>query len=127
MLTWNSCDTGGVNGKQGGFWYDWCANVTINPNPDGCYNSNTDVASTHDHLLNSGIQVVKHYTTDEEHEAAKASLLQREQALHHDASADRGVGSIPDPSAENDADINARSAAGDPSHALQKRDPAMIW
>jgi hypothetical protein len=116
-----SCNTGGVNGKQGGYWYDWCANVTISPNPDGCYGTNKDALETHVNLIESGIKIVSHHATDEEHEAAKASLLARERAQDLDIRSD--VEMIATVSADNDiniaADINA-------DQSIKKRDPSLL-
>lgn len=85
-----SCNTGGVNGKQGGFFWDYCANVTINPNPEGC--SSDKQALTYE-LLESeyqqlGMEVVTHVATDAEHEAAMIVLLKFDPSLNSSALAD---------------------------------------
>lgn len=81
MTPIDSCNTDGENGKQGGFWYDWCANVTINPNPDGCYDSSMDITVTHNHIVDSGGKVAGHFASDEEHELARLAILNRDPSL----------------------------------------------
>jgi hypothetical protein len=116
-----SCNTAGVNGKQGGYWYDWCANVTINPNLDGCYETNSDTVRTHASLLESGIKIVSHHATDEEHEAAKASLLERERAQDLDIRSD--FETIATVSTDNEINITADITA---DRSIEKRDTSLV-
>lgn len=83
-----------MNGKQGGYFYDWCANVTINPNLQGCYSANSDVLEAHQNFFDSGIDVVQHYATDGEHEAAKASLPDGGSLTEHDTTLKQNVNSV---------------------------------
>ena len=69
-------NTGGVNGKQGGYYWAWCANVTMNPNPEGCWPhcGHSNCKS----YFPSSLQVETYVATDAEHDAAKASVLELE-------------------------------------------------
>ena len=121
-LTCASCNTDGVDGKQGGYWYDWCANVTINPNPDGCYNADTDIVETHNRLSDSGIQVATHHATDEEHETAKLSLLEWAKASPHASYLESAAETKTEGKTEDGTDTNA---AIKPDKSVAKRDPSL--
>ncbi len=60
-----------MNHKQGGYYYEYCANVTINPNPDGC-DASSKFVENFKAMPNTG--TVDHYASDVEHAAAKAKL-----------------------------------------------------
>ena len=76
----SSCNTGGTGGKQGGYYYDWCANVTINPNPDDACSGagKMNSAGTPSKAFAPDVQFHSEYFTDEEHEEGKAKALARE-------------------------------------------------
>jgi hypothetical protein len=96
--------------------------VTINPNPDGCYRINKDAVGTHENLLESGINIVSHHTTDEEHDAAKASLLalEREQADPQGLDVRSDVDTMADVFA--DTEINTTSKVN-ADQGIEQRDP----
>lgn len=90
----SSCNTGGINGKQGGYYYDWCANVTINPNPDDdCSGGKTE---TQMKISAPEIQFHGQYATNEQHEAAKAAAMGRE-SNHAKAEIDAGANLCAEP------------------------------
>ncbi|KAK3701071.1 hypothetical protein LTR37_015633 [Vermiconidia calcicola] len=72
----DACDTDSTHGKHGGYKWDYCNTVTINPNPDGCDSGDRKVASSPEAHFPAGVEVATHYATHAEHEAAKAEMLQ---------------------------------------------------
>ena len=99
-----------MNGKQGGYYYDWCANVTIDPNPDGCDQSKIGLEAIKEELVSSGMQVVTHHATDAEHEAAKAGLLEHDDTLrvvHTGTQTDTST--APNPRKDRNPEIEPRS------------------
>ena len=79
----------------------------------------------HENLLESGVKIERHYATDEEHEAAKASLLAREreqsnpQDIHTRSEVDTTADVLADTELNTTADINGDSSIG-------KRDPSLL-
>ncbi|KAK5173572.1 uncharacterized protein LTR77_002253 [Saxophila tyrrhenica] len=80
MAPIDDCNTGGVNGKKGGWYMYYCAAIMTNTAPEECpggyiVGKSSRITAALDADATSTIETFTYHASEEEHQAARAALL----------------------------------------------------